>query len=73
MNFEETTLGLEIPIPHIDRELKKLWENEAADKTRASLINLTIYTEDSASLTANNDLLDRVAAEHACRALLIVC
>lgn len=66
-------LGLETPIPHIDRELKKLWENEAADKTRASLINLTVYTEDSASLTSNNELLDLVAAEHACRALLLVC
>lgn len=66
-------LGLETPIPNIDRELKKLWESGAADKTRASLINLTIYTEDCASITTNNDLLDHVAAEHACRAQLIVC
>lgn len=64
-------LGLETPISRIDRELKKLWESDEA-KTRASLINLAIYTEDSSFLAADNDLLDRVAAEHACRALLIL-
>ncbi|MFO1482926.1 MAG: glucose-6-phosphate dehydrogenase assembly protein OpcA [Verrucomicrobiaceae bacterium] len=64
-------LGLETPISRIDRELKKLWESDEA-KTRASLINLAIYTEDSSILAADNDLLDRVAAEHACRAILIL-
>lgn len=64
-------LGLETPISRIDRALKQLWEGDEA-KTRASLINLAIYTEDSSLLAANNDLLDHVAAEHACRALLIL-
>jgi hypothetical protein len=39
-------LGLETPISRIDRALKQLWEGDEA-KTRASLINLAIYTEDS--------------------------
>lgn len=64
-------LGLETPISRIDRALKQLWESDEA-KTRASLINLAIYTEDSSLLAADNDLLDHVAAEHACRALLIL-
>lgn len=64
-------LGIETPIARIDRALKQLWENDEA-KTRASLINLAIYTEDSAFLAADNDVLDHVAAEHACRALLIL-
>lgn len=64
-------LGLETPISRIDRELKKLWESDEA-KTRASLINFVIYTEDSSALTVNSNLLDHVAAEHACRALLVL-
>lgn len=64
-------LGLETPIPRIDRALKELWANDEA-KTRASLINLAIYTEDSTVLAEDNDLLERVAAEHACRALLVL-
>ncbi len=64
-------LGLETPIARIDRALKQLWEGDEA-KTRASLINLAIYTEDSCQLMADNDLLDDVAAQHACRALLIL-
>jgi glucose-6-phosphate dehydrogenase assembly protein OpcA len=64
-------LGLETPIARIDRALKLLWEGDEA-KTRASLINLAIYTENSGELIADNDLLDHVAAHHACRALLIL-
>lgn len=64
-------LGLETPISRIDRSLKQLWEGDEA-KTRASLINLAIYTEDSGALAANNDVLEHVAAQHACRALLIL-
>ena len=64
-------LGLETPISRIDRALKQLWEGDEA-KTRASLINLAIYTEDGCQLLADNALLDHVAAQHACRALLIL-
>jgi len=64
-------LGLETPITRIDRALKEFWTDDEA-KTRASLINLAIYTEDSGILVANNDILDQVAAQHACRAMLIL-
>ncbi len=64
-------LGLETPISRIDRALKQIWEGDEA-KTRASLINFAIYTEDSSVLAEDNDLLDQVAAQNACRALLIL-
>lgn len=64
-------LGLETPITRIDRALKEFWTEDEA-KTRASLINLAIYTEDSSILVADNDILDKVAAQHACRAMLIL-
>jgi glucose-6-phosphate dehydrogenase assembly protein OpcA len=65
-------LGLEVPLPKIDRALKELWEADNA-KTRASLINFAIYSEDAASIERNNELLDHITADHACRALLIIC
>lgn len=69
--LELDRLGLETPIPRIDRALKDLWKSNES-KTRASLINLAIYTEDSQVLAEDSDLLERVAAEHACRALLVL-
>lgn len=64
-------LGLETPIARIERALKEFWTEDEA-KTRASLINLAIYTEDSSGLGAANDILEQVAARHACRAMLIL-
>jgi hypothetical protein len=65
-------LGTEVPLTKIDRALKELWESDVA-KTRASLINFAIYSEDADSLTENNDLLAKITAENACRALMITC
>ncbi len=65
-------LGAEVDLPKIDHALKQLWEQDEA-KTRASLINFAIYTEDAKSLSANSKILDDLTADHACRALLILC
>lgn len=64
-------LGLETPINRIGRSLNQLWEGDEA-KTRASLVNLVFYTEDSATILDANDVLEKIAAEHACRAMLIL-
>lgn len=64
-------LGLEVPLSRVDKALKELWETDSA-KTRASLINFAIYTEDAAGLGRNMELLEAITAEHACRALLIL-
>jgi len=65
-------LGIEVPISRIDKALKELWGQDDG-KTRASLINLAIYTEDGDALERDNEILDHITAEHACRALLILC
>lgn len=65
-------LGVEVALPKIDRALKDLWDNDNA-KTRASLINFAIYSEDPASLEHNLELLEKITADHACRTLLINC
>lgn len=64
-------LGLETPINRIGRSLNQLWEGDEA-KTRASLLNLIFYTEDSSVLLEANEVLEKIAAEHACRAMLIL-
>lgn len=63
--------GLPVEIGKIDRELGKLWEDSGDTKTRASLINLAIYTENAEQVVANTELISQIATEHACRALLI--
>jgi hypothetical protein len=69
---EETLsrLGMEVPLPKIDRALQELWASDE-NKTRSSLINFAIYSEDPESLVRNNELLEKLTAEHSCRALLI--
>jgi len=64
--------GLPVEIGRIDKELGKLWEESGDTKTRASLINLAIYTEDPLSVGANTELISEIATEHACRALLVI-
>ena len=63
--------GLPVEIGLIDKELGKLWEESGDTKTRASLINLAIYTEEADSIADNTTLISEIAGEHACRALLI--
>lgn len=66
-------LGTEVPLPKIDRALKELWATDGANKTRASLINFAIYSEDPESVAKNNEQMVRITDDNACRALLITC
>ncbi len=63
-------LGVEVPIAAIDRELKKLWEQDEA-RTNASLINLVVYSEKHGSLVENSAIIRDLTREHACRAILV--
>lgn len=63
--------GLPVEIGQIDKKLGKLWEASDDTKTRASLINLVIYSEASGSLVSNTKLIEEIAGQHACRAILI--
>lgn len=64
--------GLPVEIGRIDKELGKLWESSDDTKTRASLINLVIYTEDPEAMDADTDLISTIASQHAFRAILIL-
>ncbi len=62
--------GLPVEVGKIDRELKKLWQqNEGA--TRASLVNLAVYSELPGSLETNTKLVSELTENLACRAIVI--
>lgn len=67
-----TEAGVPVEIGRIDHELGRLWEESGDTKTRASLINLAIFTDDPSALAANTTLISEIAVENACRAILIV-
>lgn len=66
-----TNVGMPVEIGRIDQELGRLWEGNDDTKTRASLMNLAIYTEDAESISANTTRIAEIANAHACRAILI--
>jgi glucose-6-phosphate dehydrogenase assembly protein OpcA len=67
-----TPSGWPVEIGRIDKELGRLWEESDDSKTRASLINLAIYTEDAATVQDLTELIAEIAGEHACRAILVL-
>src|SRR5881396_2493640 len=68
---ENYSLGQSVEIGKIDKELKKLWHEREGAMTRASLINLAVYSEKPGSLEKNTQLIAGITENHACRALLI--
>src|SRR6266446_2581407 len=68
---ENYSLGQRVEIGKIHKELKKLWQERENAMTRASLINLAIYSEKPDSLEKNTELIARITENHACRALVI--
>jgi glucose-6-phosphate dehydrogenase assembly protein OpcA len=68
---ETISLGFPVAIDRIDRELKKLWSEGEGAMTRASLMNLAVYSEEPDSLNRNTQLLARITENHACRAIVI--
>jgi len=68
---ETYSLGLPVEIGRIDQELKKLWRESEGAATRASLVNLAVYSEEPGSLTSNTQLMAGITEDHACRAIVI--
>jgi glucose-6-phosphate dehydrogenase assembly protein OpcA len=60
-----------VEVGQIHRELKKLWDEGGEVMTRASLINLAVYSEAPDSLAQNTRIMSEVTKEHACRAIVI--
>jgi glucose-6-phosphate dehydrogenase assembly protein OpcA len=71
MAAETFAPGIAVEIGKIDRELKKLWAEGGGAKTRASLINLAVYSERPGSLARNTQIISEVTEDHACRAIVI--
>src|SRR5579885_3114909 len=65
------SLGLPVEIGRIDQELKKLWRESEGVATRASLMNLALYSEEPGSLARNTALLAKITENHACRGIVI--
>lgn len=63
--------GIPVEIGQIERELKKLWEQGDERMTRASLVNLAVYSEAPDSLGANTQIVAQITEDHACRAIVI--
>jgi len=63
-------LGIEVAVSAIDRELRKLWEQDDA-QTNASLMNLVVYSERPGALIENSEIIRELTREHACRAILV--
>ena len=68
---EEYSLGVPVEISKIDQELKKLWQEGEGAMTRASLVNLAVYSEEAGSLSKNTQLMAKITESHACRAIVI--
>ena len=68
---ENYSLGLQVELSKIDSELKKLWAQGEGAMTRASLVNLAVYSEAPGSLEKNTQLIAKIAENHACRAIVI--
>lgn len=64
-------LGQQVPMAKVYKALRDLWADETG-KTRASLMNFAIYSEDPASLEQNTVMLGALTQEHSCRALLVL-
>ena len=68
---ETYALGVPVEVGEIDHELKKLWQESEGAMTRASLVNLAVYSEEPNSLERNTQLMARITEDHACRAIVI--
>jgi glucose-6-phosphate dehydrogenase assembly protein OpcA len=68
---ETASIGVAVDLGEIDHELKKLWQENEGSATRASLMNLAIYSEEPGSLQKNTQLMAKITENHACRAIVV--
>src|SRR6478752_5021345 len=68
---ETYSLGAPVELGKIEQELKKLWQEGEGAMTRASLMNLAVYSEEPGSLNSNTQLMAKITENHACRAIVI--
>ena len=69
--IDTAALGQPVEIGQIGSELKKLWEQSAGAKTKASLINFAVYFRGLKGIDANVKTIFEFTRHHACRVLLL--
>jgi glucose-6-phosphate dehydrogenase assembly protein OpcA len=69
--IEPQSPGISVELDQMECELKKLWAESGGTMTRASLVNLAIYSEKADSLARNTELISKITENLACRALAI--
>ncbi len=65
------SIGMPVELAQMERELKKLWQQNAQTATRASLVNLAVYSEEPDSLSRNTEIISKITEDSACRAIVI--
>src|SRR5438874_2554098 len=70
---ESISLGLPVAIHRIDRELKKLWSEGEGAMTRASMMNLAVYSEEPDSLTRNTQMRLVETAQREAKQRIVLC
>src|SRR5947207_2172943 len=68
--IESYSVGVPVEIGRIEHELKKLWRENEGVMTRASLMNLGVYSEEPGSLNKNTQLMARINVDQACREIV---
>ena len=69
--IDTDSLGKEVSVDQIDAELHEIFTSDTGI-SRASLINLAIYSETVEQIAQNTRLIQDLTGEQACRSLLIV-
>lgn len=64
-------VGMSVELNQIECELKKLWQQSEGTRTRASLVNLAVYSEEPDALARNTEIVSKITESHACRAIVI--
>lgn len=68
--MSSSDFGIACAPSRIQQTLNSLWESDS-NSSRASLINLVIYSERSGSLAKNKAIVDAIVSQHACRSLIM--
>lgn len=63
--------GIPAEIGKIDKELKKLWQEQSTVATRASRLNLVVYSAADSSIRANTAVMRELTRDHAGRVILV--
>ncbi|MBS0658500.1 MAG: glucose-6-phosphate dehydrogenase assembly protein OpcA [Verrucomicrobia bacterium] len=63
--------GIPAEIGKIDKELKKLWQEQSTVATRASRLNLVVYSAADSSIRANTAIMRELTRDHAGRVILV--